>query len=158
MKNLIMNATFQSKEGKTLSYKELPQNEKVFVAGKIEESIVNMECTVKGKQLISGNHIYDFVPSSASLLENAMHMQLKRFHVCDNDHIIFASQNFETAIKEAKESINNGKEIRAFGYVTDKHYRLDEDKGAVFTSVLKDIFSVNEHIYLQTCNSVYCVA
>lgn len=153
---VIENAIFCDKDENILSYHDLPENTTILVSGNVGRLKVNrLECTANGNILISPFGVkYTFIPSNASLIENAIELDLKRF-INNTDKKITIFINPMTAVKTAQEWIKSGKKVSAVGILRSPHYRVTDTK-KIKTSPIRDIMLLDSgDIYIHTCNSVY---
>lgn len=159
MTNIILNATFSNEQGKTLSFKDLKFNQKVYVAGTLDNTkeIVKFLCRVKGKMLFTETDIYSYVPAEAALIENSMDMKIKFFRAADEEELLFVDNNIDSLLETVKTKVDNDILVQAYGDVVE-HYRFESDENepaSIMTSMLKDIFKEGDNIYIKTRNSIY---
>lgn len=154
---VIENAIFFDNDENIISYHDLPEDTTIFVSGNVGSLKINrIECIVNGNILISSFGVkYTFIPSNASLIENAIELDLRRF-INTTDKITTIFVNPITAVKTAQEWINSGKKVSAVGILRSPHYRITDTK-RIKTSSIKDITMLPDSgdIYIHTCNSVY---
>ena len=158
MRNVILNATFSDTKGATISYKDLKNNQKVYVAGTLEDTkeLVNFLCTVEGTKLITKKGTYTFIPAEASSIKNCIDIKINFFKVEDEEFPIIIDTDLNNTINLIKEKLKATKIVQACGKIPT-HYRLKiaKDDNVILTSSLVDIFKEGDNTYIKTKNSIY---